>query len=201
VGHLLLYYYLFNPSVLRRAHRLGQEKAVLIFRLVALGMDESSMSVDEFIIRKAQRKLATEQRILSQGRFNNLSASDGALTTDAVALRKSPDDDWWFHEEDESTSVESLDSVDKLLSTFFARKEEKVERNYILDFSSSAMVNLFSRTFDQTEFFNAVITHDCELDSTWEYWLSQLNPSSGVEIVNAAFPKKRRTEISFDRVR
>jgi hypothetical protein len=191
----------FNNFAVPRAHRLGQENAVLIFRLVSLGMDESSMSVDEFIIKKAQRKLETEQRILSQGSFNNLNTSDGALTTQVVALRNRPEDDWWFQQEDESTSVESLDSVDKLLATFFAHKEDKTERTDVLDFTPSSIANLFSRTFEQTEFFNAVVASDSELDSSWQCWLSQLKPTSAVGAPNAVSLKKRRTEIPFRVVR
>lgn len=64
----------WNPQqdlqAMSRAHRLGQQKTVLVLRLVSIGADDDTPSVEERILRRAAQKLAAERVIISDGEFD-----------------------------------------------------------------------------------------------------------------------------------
>lgn len=79
----------WNPQqdlqAMSRAHRLGQTKTVLVLRLVTVGAEKSTVSVEERILRRAAQKLAAERVVLADGEFdmgtcnaNKIKFSDGS---------------------------------------------------------------------------------------------------------------------------
>ena len=58
----------YNPQMdcqaIGRAHRLGQTKPVLVLRLVMAGIEEGVASVEQEILRVAERKLLAEREVL-----------------------------------------------------------------------------------------------------------------------------------------
>lgn len=71
---VILYDSDWNPQqdlqAISRAHRIGQTRPVLVLRLVSLGPDEHSCSVDQHILRRASRKLQAERQVLADGLFD-----------------------------------------------------------------------------------------------------------------------------------
>lgn len=71
---VILYDSDWNPQqdlqAISRAHRIGQTRPVLVLRLVSLGPDEHSCSVDQHILRRAGRKLQAERQVLADGLFD-----------------------------------------------------------------------------------------------------------------------------------
>ena len=71
---VILYDSDWNPQqdlqAISRAHRIGQTRPVLVLRLLSLGPDEHSCSVDQHILRRASRKLQAERQVLADGLFD-----------------------------------------------------------------------------------------------------------------------------------
>ena len=59
----------WNPQMdlqaISRAHRIGQKQVVLILRLVSMGADESTPSIEERLLDVANQKLMNEKTILA----------------------------------------------------------------------------------------------------------------------------------------
>jgi hypothetical protein len=127
----------WNPQqdlqAISRVHRIGQLKPVLILRLLSLGPSEEMISIEEYILNKAKRKLVTERKVLHEGEFspefsNPTTPSPSKKGKGRRGKRERGDemcmapDDWWFQEEEE---VESVDSLDKIVTNLFSKKNNK----------------------------------------------------------------------------
>jgi len=53
-----------------RAHRIGQTRPVLVLRLVSVGPDAQTYSVEQRILRRATKKLHAERQVLANGLFD-----------------------------------------------------------------------------------------------------------------------------------
>ena len=84
----------WNPQMdlqaISRAHRIGQKQVVLILRLVSMGADESTPSIEERLLDVANQKLMNEKTILADGKFDfgttdtnasNISMNDSTTGT------------------------------------------------------------------------------------------------------------------------
>ncbi len=97
----------WNPQqdlqAISRAHRIGQTRPVLVLRLVSVGPDAQTYSVEQRILRRATKKLHAERQVLANGLFDLSEPADSAAfvtpdheqrgkqrnKTDGVELEKS----------------------------------------------------------------------------------------------------------------
>jgi superfamily II DNA/RNA helicase len=123
----------WNPQqdlqAISRVHRIGQLKPVLILRLLSLGPSEEMISIEEYILNKARRKLVTERKVLHEGEFSPEFSNPTTPSPSKKGGRRGrgdemcmAPDDWWFQEEEE---VESVDSLDKIVTNLFSKKNNK----------------------------------------------------------------------------
>ena len=72
----------WNPQqdlqAISRAHRIGQTRPVLVLRLVSVGPDAQTYSVEQRILRRAMKKLHAERQVLANGLFDLSEQTDGA---------------------------------------------------------------------------------------------------------------------------
>ncbi len=204
---VILYDSDWNPQqdiqAISRAHRIGQVKPVLVLRLVSLGPDSETLSIDEFMILKAQKKLVAEQKIFTEGKFSSLSEQKGSTTS--VMTEYENDFDWWFQEDDETemSSVKSSDSLEKLVSTLFT-KREGLDHQQDLVFEEPSLVEskLLERESQTADSFTMPLSNDNIDLSCWDSWLDLLLPrrstpnlSTGANLVRSS-PRKRNAVIS-----
>lgn len=73
----------WNPQqdlqAISRAHRIGQTRPVLVLRLVSVGPDERTFSVEQRILRRATKKLNSERQVLANGLFDLSDQSESAI--------------------------------------------------------------------------------------------------------------------------
>lgn len=204
---VILYDSDWNPQqdiqAISRAHRIGQEKPVLVLRLVSLGPDPETLSIDEFMILKAQKKLVAEQKIFTEGKFSSLSEQKGPTNSGMTEYEN--DFDWWFQEDDETemSSVKSSDSLEKLVSTLFTRREGLDHRQEVV-FEEPSLVEskLLERESQTADSFTMPPPNDNIDLSCWDSWLDLLLPprstpnlSIGTNLVRSS-PRKRNAVIS-----
>lgn len=204
---VILYDSDWNPQqdiqAISRAHRIGQEKPVLVLRLVSLGPDPETLSIDEFMILKAQKKLVAEQKIFTEGKFSSLSEQKGPTNSGMTEYEN--DFDWWFQEDDETemSSVKSSDSLEKLVSTLFTRREGLDHRQEVV-FEELSLVEskLLERESQTADSFTMPPPNDNIDLSCWDSWLDLLLPprstpnlSTGPNLVRSS-PRKRNAVIS-----
>lgn len=71
----------WNPQqdlqAIGRAHRIGQKKAVLVLRLVSVGLDETTYSIEERMLQRAMRKLQAGKQILATTTAKPQKLEDG----------------------------------------------------------------------------------------------------------------------------
>jgi superfamily II DNA or RNA helicase len=64
----------WNPQqdlqAISRAHRIGQKKIVLVLRFISEGPDDITYSVEQKILRRANKKLDASRKIMPDGEFN-----------------------------------------------------------------------------------------------------------------------------------
>ena len=90
----------WNPQqdlqAMSRAHRIGQTRSVLVLRLVSLGVSQKHPSIEERMLRAADKKLYAANTVLEDGKFDMGtidSASDARSTKSAINFFLDEDDD------------------------------------------------------------------------------------------------------------
>jgi hypothetical protein len=85
----------WNPQqdlqAISRAHRIGQTKPVLVLRLVSIGPDELTYSVEQRILRRAARKLEAERQVLARGLFDQGNNRNVSVSTTSYSSSMADD--------------------------------------------------------------------------------------------------------------
>ncbi|PXF49007.1 Transcription regulatory protein SNF2 [Gracilariopsis chorda] len=95
-----------------RAHRIGQTKEVRVYRLICSG------SIEEKILKRANRKLQIDAQVIQAGQFNNKSNDNDRQEMLKDLLRQQADDD--ISRKDD---IASLSEINRKL----ARSDEELE--------------------------------------------------------------------------
>lgn len=84
----------WNPQqdlqAISRAHRIGQSRPVLVLRLISVGPDEATPSVEQHLLRRAMRKLEAGERVLARGQFD-MGTVEELNAAAAAAAAAAPD--------------------------------------------------------------------------------------------------------------
>lgn len=95
-----------------RAHRIGQTKEVRVYRLICSG------SIEEKILKRANRKLQIDAQVIQAGQFNNKSSDNDRQEMLKDLLRQQADDD--ISRKDDITSLSEINRK-------LARSDEELE--------------------------------------------------------------------------
>ena len=196
---VILYDSDWNPQqdlqAISRAHRIGQSKPVLILRLISLGPEDDTISVDEHMIRKAQRKRITEQKIFEEGKFNDRIKRQQEENEEEIM-------ELWFQEDEaEMESIESNETLEKIISTLFAKRDElltsELQASEATTVEGLSAGKLYERTNQKIEYYTAPNLLSTEpVPTCWNPWIEKLLPSTQEKFTNS--PRKRKAIIRFE---
>eukprot|EP00461_Guttulinopsis_vulgaris_P002183 UN02184 len=134
---VILYDSDWNPQMdlqaMDRAHRIGQTKQVLVYRLVTDG------TIEERVVERALKKLALDAMIIQKGRQTK-NATQGPSQNEIQAMVRFGADKIYRMGDDEDDGLSSLD-VDALLESSMERtkdEQEKIQRD-VLDLSQFSL--------------------------------------------------------------
>jgi hypothetical protein len=179
----------WNPhqdlQALSRVYRIGQNRSVLVLRLVSDGPDENTYSIDEYILHNASRKLDAERQILVDGMFSH---SNDTIQGPTSNKRK----------KNSTEEIYNLAPSATYSDKFFHRKERSLNQDCVsMQFNVASLRQICDRNHiseDQSyrlSFPSFRIADDNDV-STWKYWFDILDPPAKSSIMN-----KERDSVSF----
>ncbi|KAI0565707.1 chromatin remodeling complex / DNA-dep ATPase [Gracilaria domingensis] len=131
-----------------RAHRIGQTKEVRVYRLICSG------SIEEKILKRANRKLQMDAQVIQAGQFNNKSSDNDRQEMLKDLLRQQADDD--ISRKDDVTSLSEINRK-------LARTDEELEMFEELDMELESQAREASRLLtDESELPSWVLLPEVE---------------------------------------
>jgi superfamily II DNA/RNA helicase len=190
----------WNPQqdlqAISRVHRIGQTKPVLILRLLSAGPADDIISVDEYILQKARRKLLTEKKVIADGQFNSLTttpASTSSFDSDGMFEMFGEEDESpsWLKDNatyEEETTVDF--SIEKMVSTLFAKKlhspikssslrTDNEPGEFVIEeltMNPQSITKLLQRNRDDAQIYSLSINWPLKFSGEWKPWLKLLKP-------------------------
>lgn len=175
----------WNPQqdlqAISRAHRIGQTKPVLVLRLITLGHDTSTTSVEQKILKRATKKLEAGKMILADGKFHMGTVSDSVEEMEFDRIIEEGLTDTEVINDSDNGSVEIKISSTEDVAT---SKEQDIVTIYSSnDFSSNGILHCCRRSIEPVNIGNLPVVERSgnelnlmKLDKTaandWEDWLS-----------------------------
>lgn len=168
----------WNPhqdlQALSRVYRIGQNRNVLILRLVSAGPDENTYSIDEYMLDNANRKLDAERQILVNGMF---SYNTNTINEPVSSKRKTNSKD----------EIYNLASSATYSEKFFHRKEGTNNQDTIsMQFNEESLCQICDRNNvqdDQSFRLNFPPFPDDHVNK-WQFWFDILDPPAKSPTVN-----------------